>query len=80
MPLTRFFRKFGPIQLTSTSLSRQLLGFVFAFVGIQLISWAISETTVFSSTIIYTTIGAFVILNGLYLGGMRLRDVGTHTE
>ncbi|RBI58621.1 hypothetical protein DMJ13_26205 [halophilic archaeon] len=70
---TRSPREFGPIQLISTSLSRQLLGFLLTFVGIQLISWAFSKNTVPSSTIIYTVIGTFVILNGLYLGGVRPR-------
>ena len=69
----RSAREFGPIQIISTSLSRQLLGFVLAFIGIQLISWATDVNTVLSSTVVYTAIGAFVILNGLYLGGVRPR-------
>lgn len=66
-------REFGPVQIISTSLSRQLLGFVLAFIGIQLIGWATDERTVLTSAIIYTAIGCFVILNGLFLGGVRPR-------
>lgn len=69
----RSSRKFGPIQIINTSLSRQLLGFVLALVGIQLINWATDENTVLTSAIIYAAIGGFVILNGLFLGGVRPR-------
>ncbi len=69
----RSSRKSGPIHIISTSLSRQLLGFVLAFIGIQLISWAAAGNTVFTSTIIYAAIGGFMILNGLFLGGVRPR-------
>ncbi len=70
---TRSPREFGPIQIISMTLSWQLLGYVLAVIGISIISWAVDENTVPSSTIIYTALGAFVILNGLYLGGVRLR-------
>lgn len=66
-------RAFGPIQILSTSLSRQLLGFVLAFIGIQLIGWATDGNTGLSSAVIYTAIGTFVVFNGLYLGGVRFR-------
>ena len=66
-------RKLGPIQIISTPLSRQLLGFILAFIGIQLISWAVDGNTVLFSTMVYTAVGVFVILNGLYLGGVRPR-------
>ena len=64
MPSTDFVtvrssRKFGLIQIISTSLSRQLLGFVLGFIGIQLMSWAIDGNTALASEIIYVAIGRF---------------------
>jgi hypothetical protein len=74
---TRPSRKYGPIQIISTPFGYQLLGFVVAFIGIQLISWVVdgvvTESTVLSSTVLYTAIGTFAIFNGLYLGGVRFR-------
>jgi membrane protein required for beta-lactamase induction len=71
---TRFPRKYGPVQIISTSLGRQLLGFVLAFIGISLISWVVGESLPgLSSTVFHTAIGTFAIFNGLYLGGVRFR-------
>jgi len=66
-------RAFGPIQLISTSLLRQVLGFVLAVVGLQISSWPIYAEPALASAVIHTVIGAFVTLNGVYLGGVRVR-------
>jgi hypothetical protein len=66
-------RTYGPIQIISTSLGRQLLGFVLACIGIQIIGWVVEGWPGLSSTVIHTAIGTCVIFNGLYLGGVRFR-------
>ena len=71
--VTRSLRKYVPIQIISTSLGHKLLGFILAFIGIQIISWVVEEGTGLSSTIFHTAIGTFVLFNGLYLGGVRFQ-------
>lgn len=65
-------RTFGPIRIVGTSLGCQLFGLVLAFVGLQVVSWAFWSLSL-SSTVLYTAVGAFVVFNGLYLGGVRFR-------
>ena len=73
----RSSRSFGPIRVIATPLGRQLLGFILAVIGAQIIGWAVESVTAgntsLPSVILYTGIGAFIILNGLYLGGVRFR-------
>lgn len=68
---TRF--TLGPIRLIYTSPGRQLLGLVLLFIGYSIISWAADPATVARSAIVFTAVGGFVSLNGLYLGGFRPR-------
>ncbi|NHN61512.1 MULTISPECIES: hypothetical protein [Halorussus] len=65
-------RVLGPIRIVGTSLARQLLGFVLAFVGLQILAWALRSGSV-GSGVAHAAIGTFVALNGLYLGGVRPR-------
>jgi NhaP-type Na+/H+ or K+/H+ antiporter len=68
---TRSARDFGPIQILDATLGRQLLGLALAFVGVQLISWAVDGHAALSSAVVYTAVGTFVLCNGLYVGGVR---------
>ncbi|KTG11486.1 hypothetical protein AUR64_04335 [Haloprofundus marisrubri] len=49
-----------------------LLRFFLAFIGIQLLSWSLLSIS-FESGFVYTIIGSVALLNGLYLGGVRIR-------
>lgn len=66
-------RTFGPIQIRSTSLIRQGLGFVLTVIGLHVLSWTVYTEPILSSAVIHTAIGAFIVFNGLYLGGVRFR-------
>ena len=70
-------RVIGPVRIVDASLARQLLGFVVAFVGLQLFVFG---TDVFgparievTSGLFHVALGTFAIANGLYLGGVRPR-------
>jgi len=67
------FRAFGPFQIISTSLIRQVLGLVLVVIGLQVVSWPLYTEPVLSSAVFHIAIGVFVIFNGLYLGGVRFR-------
>lgn len=70
--VSRFPRASGPLQTIGASLSRQLLGFAVAAIGIQLSCCAVEESTATLSAVIRTAIGMVVILNGLFLDGFCL--------
>ena len=63
-------RTLGPVRLVGTSVSRQLLGFVLAFVGVQMLAWALRGGAG-GGDVLYAAIGTLVVLNGLFLGGVR---------
>ncbi|WP_049969721.1 hypothetical protein [Haladaptatus cibarius] len=64
---------FGHIHVVSTSVLGQLLGLVLAFVAFSIIDWAIDPLTTSTGTVLYGTIGVFILCNGLYVGGLRVR-------
>lgn len=66
-------RAVGPVEIRPRSVTRQLCGFVLAFVGYSIVDWAASPATPLVPTVLYTALGTFVVCNGLYVGGVRFR-------
>ena len=67
------YRSLGPLLVLRRSLGRQLFGLFLAFIGFSIIDWAIDPHTVPTSGVIYGAVGVFVLCNGLYVGGVRIR-------
>ncbi|GKZ12997.1 hypothetical protein [Haladaptatus sp. T7] len=72
-PASPSSRSFGPLLVLRRSLGRHLFGLFLAFIGFSIIDWAIDPHTVPTSGVIYGAIGVFVLCNGLYVGGVRIR-------
>ena len=70
---SRSRRLFGPVHVLPRSLSRQLFGLLLVFIAVEIIDWAIDPHTVPASTALYGAIGLFILGNGLYVGGVRIR-------
>jgi len=66
-------RSFGPIRILETSLVRQLLGLALALLGVQIFGWVIDTRPSLWYGVAHAAVGTFVVCNGLYLGGVRLR-------
>ncbi len=66
-------RVFGPIQILDASLGRQLLGYVLAAIGFVIFVWLLNHPLPLVPAVIHIVIAANAVLNGLYLGGVRLR-------
>lgn len=64
----------GPVHVINTSISRQLFGFVLAFVAVSIMGWAAAPSTPITPRVLYTAIAGLVLYNGLYVGGVRLRE------
>ena len=75
MPSSSAARAVGPVRVVPASLGRQLLGLALAFVGVQLVAWAATAAGP-APLLGYAAVGSFAVLNGLYLGGVRLRPSG----
>ncbi|MFB6166079.1 MAG: hypothetical protein ABEJ31_13035 [Haloarculaceae archaeon] len=71
-------RTFGPIQIVPTARSKQLVGLVFAFVGLQVLAWA-ADATAAISVGLFAALGSCSVFLGLFLGGFRFHDPGSGT-
>ncbi len=65
----------GPIHVVSTSIILRLFGLILGFFGFNMIVWSVDPHTAFTGAIIFSAIGGFLLLSGLYLNGVQFQKI-----